>query len=142
MCSLRSLIPFRLSHLLVILCSSDPPCVHYCMLVYLTGNFILLIIGHFAARPARSPVHLNMRMRSSVHLGARAHPGLSCDYVNQLASCSFARKGSQEKTLRVESPLSDKHLWKTVTLESSSFTVTGPPHVSVLFKLILPRRPF
>ena len=27
------------------------------------------------ARQARSPVHLHMRMRSSVHLGARAHPG-------------------------------------------------------------------
>ena len=30
-------------------------------------------IGH-VARPVRSPVHLHMRMRSSVHLNARAHP--------------------------------------------------------------------
>ena len=45
-------------------------------------------------------------------------------------------------TLRIESALSEKHLWTTATLESSSFTVTGPPHVSVLFNLILPRRPF
>ena len=44
--------------------------------------------------------------------------------------------------LRIESSLSEKHLWTTATLESSSFTVTGPPHVSVLFNLILPRRPF
>ena len=29
-----------------------------------------------------------------------------------------------------------------MTLESRSFTVTGPPHVSVLFDLILARRPF
>ena len=31
------------------------------------------MIGHVAARPAQSPVHLHMRMRSSVHLNARAH---------------------------------------------------------------------
>ena len=44
--------------------------------------------------------------------------------------------------LRIELPLSEKHLWTTATLESSSFTVTGPPHISVLFNLILPRRHF
>ena len=42
-------------------------------------------IGQVAARPAQSPVHLHMRMRSSVHLDARAHPDRSCDFVNQLA---------------------------------------------------------
>ena len=45
-------------------------------------------IGHVAARPAQSaqsPVHLHIRMRSSVHLDARAHPDRSCDFVNQLA---------------------------------------------------------
>ena len=46
-------------------------------------------------------------------------------------------------TLTIESPLSEKHLWTTATLESSSlFTVTGPPHLSVLFNLILTHRPF
>ena len=54
----------------------------------------------------------------------------------------YCRKASQEKTLRIESPLSEKHLWTTATLKSSSFTVTGPPQVSVLFNLILPCRPF
>ena len=89
-----------------------------------------------------------MRMRISVHLGAHGHPGRSCDFVNQLAretqklSRSFARNGSQEKTLRIESPLSEKHSWTTATLESNSFAVTRPQHVSLLFDLILPRRHF
>ena len=42
-------------------------------------------IGHVAAWPAQSPVHLHMRMCSSVHLDARAHPDRSCDFDNQLA---------------------------------------------------------
>ena len=48
MSSLRSLIPFRLSHLLETSAhvSSDLPCIHYCML---TRNFILLTIGRGAA---------------------------------------------------------------------------------------------
>ena len=46
---------------------------------------MLLTIRHVVAQPARSPVHLHMRMHNSVHLSARAHPGLSCDFVNQLA---------------------------------------------------------
>ena len=47
-------------------------------------------------------------------------------------------KGSQEKTLRIESPPSGKHPWRTATLESRSFAITRPPHVSLLFDLILP----
>ena len=48
------------------------------------------------------------------------------------------------KALRIESPPSVKHPWTTATLESRSFAITRPPHVSLLFDtdLILPRRPF
>ena len=46
------------------------------------------------------------------------------------------------KALRIESPLSGKHPWTTATLEYRSFAITRPPHVSLLFDLILPRRPF
>ena len=49
---------------------------------------------------------------------------------------------NQKKTLRIESPLSEKHPWTTVTLESSLFAFTRSPHVSLLFDLILPHRPF
>ena len=41
--------------------------------------------------------------------------------------------------LRIELPLPEKH---PATLESSSFAVTRPQHVSLLFDLILPHRPF
>ena len=75
MSSLRSLIPFSLSHLLetsayvfIKLYTPDPPRIQYCMLIYLTRNFILL-------KNSRSPVDQYMRMRSSVPLGPRAHPG-------------------------------------------------------------------
>ena len=111
------------------------------MLIYLTRNFILL-------KNSRTPVDRYMRMRSSVPLGTRAHPGGSCDLVNQLAretrqlSCSPSGKGSQVKALRIESPPSVKHPWTTATLECRSFAITRPPHVSLLFDLILPRRPF
>ena len=37
--------------------------------------------GHIVARPAQSSVHLHMRMRSSVHFDARAHPDRSCDQL-------------------------------------------------------------
>ena len=47
MSSLRSLIPFRLSHLLetsayvrIKLYTPDPPWIQCCMLIYLTRNFI------------------------------------------------------------------------------------------------------
>ena len=46
------------------------------------------------------------------------------------------------KALRIELPPSVKHPWTTATLESRSFAITKPPHVSLLFDLILPRRPF
>ena len=39
--------------------------------------------------------------------------------------------------LRIESPLSGKHPWTTATVESRSFAITKPPHVSLLFDLIL-----
>ena len=54
---------------------------------------------------------------------------------------NLARSGSQEKTLRIQSPLSEKHPW-TTTLERSSFAVTRPQHLSLRFDLILPRRRF
>ena len=44
--------------------------------------------------------------------------------------------------LIIESPLSEKHPWTTATLETRSFAVTRPPHVSLVFDLILPRRHF
>ena len=89
-------------------------------------NFFLLQSRCDAARPARSPVHLHIRMRSSVHLDTRAHLDRSSDFVNQLEklvtelSCSFAGKGSQVEALRIESPPSGKHPWTTATLESRS----------------------
>ena len=42
------------------------------------------------------------------------------------------------KALRIESPPSVKHPWATATLESRSFAIIRPPHVSLLFDLILP----
>ena len=44
--------------------------------------------------------------------------------------------------LRIESPISEKHLWTTATLESILFAVTRPQHISLLFDLILPSHPF
>ena len=38
------------------------------------------------------------------------------------------------KALRIESPPSVKHPWTTATLESRSFAITRPPHVSLLLK--------
>ena len=75
---------------------------------------------------------------------ARAHPGRSCDSVNQLASeahwksCSFARKGSQEKTLKIKSPPSGKHLRATSIPKCRSFAFTSQSYVSVHFNLIFP----
>ena len=54
----------------------------------------------------------------------------------------FARKGSQEKMLRIESPPPGKDLRTTLTPEIRSFAFTRPIYVSVHFNLILPRRPF
>ena len=88
---LRSLIPFRLSHLLETSA--------------LTRILILLKNSRSPARASRS-VYAHAQLSA---LGARAHPGGSCDLVNQVAresrllSCSFARNG---KTLRIESPQS------------------------------------
>ena len=56
--------------------------------------------------------------------------------------CSFARKGSQEKTLRIGSPPSGKYLWATSTPERHPFAFSRPPYVSVSvqfsLRLILP----
>ena len=43
--------------------------------------------------------------------------------------------------LRIESPPSGKHPWTTATATVES-CITKPPHVSLLFDLILPHRPF
>ena len=68
------------------------------------------------------------------------HPDRSCDSLNQLpktcVTASFARS-SQEKMPRIESPPYVKHPCITSTPESSSFAVSGLPHVSLLFDLIL-----
>ena len=121
MSSLRSLIPFRLSHLLYNSLKHQLMHELNCTLqIHLGFN----VVGHVAVLRGRldHQVHLHMRMRNSVHLGVRAHPDRSCDFVNKLAretrwlSCTFARKGSQEKALRIESPPSGKHLWTTANL--------------------------
>ena len=68
--------------------------------------------------------------------------------VNQLAkkirylSCSFARKGSQEKTLRIGWPPSEMHLWVTSISECHPFAFSRLPYVSVQFSLILPCHSF
>ncbi len=46
--------------------------------------------------------------------------------------------GSQEKTLKIESPPSEKHLWTTSTPEPHPFVFTSQLYVSVHFNLILP----
>ena len=48
----------------------------------------------------------------------------------------------KRQTREVKLPLSERHSWTIVTLESSSFAVTRPPHISLVFDLILSRRPF
>ena len=124
MSSLRSLVSFKVLHLLktsahhacIILCSSDPPC---CMLIYLTRNLILL------TRSTLSHVTLRITSASACAHAQLGEIGRTCtswlNFVNQLArktlklSCSFVRNGSQEKTLKIELPLSEKHPWTTAT---------------------------
>ena len=54
---------------------------------------------------------------------------LSCDHnLNKKneSSYSFARKGSEEKTLKMESLSSGKHPWTTLTPESHLCAITRP----------------
>jgi hypothetical protein len=51
-------------------------------------------------------------------------------------------KGSQEKTLRIESPPYGKHPWTTWTPEPRPIAFTRPAYVSVRFILTLLRRRF
>ena len=81
------------------------------------------------------------------HVAARPAQTLACTctswqnmWLTQLATqetrylcCSFTHKSSQEKTPKVESPLSVEHSCITSTPESSSFAVTGLPHVYCLW---------
>ena len=59
--------------------------------------------------------------------------------VLQLRWQRLPRKGAYNK---FKSLPSGKHPWTTATLKSRLFAITRPPHVSLLFNLILTRRHF
>ena len=121
-CSIVQGIPFLLDFHT---CSKHQ--IHLASTIYLTLNFILLTIGHFAAQ--RGEAGLVKSVSAYAHaqlstLGRTCTSWLIIDFVNQLARetqlyNSLARNGSQEKRLRIESPLSEKHPLATVTFESS-----------------------
>ena len=83
-----------------------------------------------------------MLRHGAVGSNASVHMYILTDYVTR--SISYQRNSllvlqlrSQEKTPRIESPPSVMLPCITPTPESSSFAVTGLPHVSLLYDLIL-----
>ena len=68
---------------------------------------------------------------------AHAHPDRTCDSLPKKLITCVASSLTRALKPKVESPPSIKHSCITSTPESSSFAVTGLPHVSLLFDLIL-----